>query len=150
MISAKKQEILFYKLCNYEVTKEKLMKMDDKEFKKIGISGFRLKYIRNTINSDIDFEKLSEYSDEKIYEILTSIKGIGTWTVEMVLLFGMSRSHVISYKDLIIINGLKQLYKLENISLSKFNEIVSTFNGFESIVSINLWSYIEKGYYKKH
>ena len=109
--TAKKQEILFYKLCNYEVTKEKLMKMDDKEFKKIGISGFRLKYIRNTINSDIDFEKLSEYSDEKIYEILTSIKGIGTWTVEMVLLFGMSRSHVISYKDLIIINGLKQLYK---------------------------------------
>ena len=148
--TAKKQEILFYKLCNYEVTKEKLMKMDDKEFKKIGISGFRLKYIRNTINSDIDFVKLSEYSDEKIYEILTSIKGIGTWTVEMVLLFGMSRSHVISYKDLIIINGLKQLYKLENISLSKFNEIVSTFNGFESIVSINLWSYIEKGYYKKH
>lgn len=148
--TAKKQELLFYKLCDYEVNQEKLMKIDDKELKKIGISGFRLKYIRNVVNSDIDFERLSEYSDDKIYEILTSIKGIGTWTVEMVLLFGMSRSHVISYKDLIIINGLKQLYGLDDISMSKFNEIVSTFNNFESIVSINLWYYIEKEYYKKY
>ena len=146
--TAKKQEILLYKMCNYVVTKEKLSKIDDKDFKKLGISGFRLKYIRNVINSNIDFESLVEYDNEKIYEILMEIKGIGTWTVEMVLLFGLGRKHVISYKDLIIINGLKKIYLLEEISFDKFNEIVSTFKGFESIVSMNLWKYVEEKYYE--
>ncbi len=148
--TAKKQEMLLYKMCNYEVTKEKLRKIPDNNLKKIGISGFRLNYIRNVINSDIDFESLIKYEDEEIYKILTSIKGIGSWTVEMVLLFGFGRKHVISYKDLIIINGLKKIYSLDEISVNKFNEIVSTFNGFESIASMNLWKYIEEKYYEKH
>ena len=145
--TALNQETMLAVLCDFDLSREKLSKIEDKKLIEIGLNGPRLKYIRNLVNHDFDYQKLYEMDDQEVYQELIKIKGIGSWTIEMTMLFALDSKRIISYKDLIIINGIKHLYGLEQLSLQDFNEIVKDFAGFETIVSMNLWAYIEQGYY---
>ena len=55
-------------------------------------------------------------SDEDAIHALSSLKGIGVWTAEMILLFCLQRPDVFSYDDLAIQRGLRMVYRHREIS----------------------------------
>ncbi len=147
--TAFKQETKLARACGFHVTKQSLERIEPSQWIALGLNGPRMKTIKRLMAFDLDEARYKEMEDDDIYQELTQIKGIGSWTVEMMLLFGLKREDVISYKDMIIVNGLKHLYQLESLSKSEFDDIVKSLKGFESIASMNLWQYMEKGFYKQ-
>lgn len=112
-----------------------------------GMSFRKANYIQNAVNAylnkEIDFDLLPTMSDQEIIDTLVKLPGIGTWTVEMLLIFSLNRYDVISYKDLGIIRGMKRLYNKDEITKEQFAKYKKRYSPYGSIASLYLW-YISK------
>ena len=63
--------------------------------------------------------KMKEMSDEEIIEILTSVKGIGRWTVEMILMFKLGRQDVMPPTDLGVRKGYSIIFGPKDLATPK-------------------------------
>ena len=72
---------------------------------------------RKAASGELDLEQLPQCSDKEIIDQLVSLKGIGVWTAEMILLFCLQRPDVFSYGDLAILRGLRMVYHLSLIHI---------------------------------
>ena len=72
----------------------------DSELRAIGLSRQKIHYLKSLANSNIKYEELDKFSNEKIINLLTSIKGIGQWTAEIYLIFSLKREDVFPAGDL--------------------------------------------------
>ena len=83
----------------------------------LGLSNAKVAYIHNVsrfaIERGMSPKQLSKLSNEEVIEYLTEVKGVGRWTVEMLLMFSMKREDVFAVDDLGIQQGMIKLYKLE-------------------------------------
>jgi DNA-3-methyladenine glycosylase II len=83
----------------------------------IGLSNAKATYIQNVcsffIAEKITDAKLHKMSNAEIIKLLTQIKGIGSWTVEMILMFSMCREDVFAVDDLAIQQTMCKLYKID-------------------------------------
>ncbi|MDB5192826.1 MAG: DNA-3-methyladenine glycosylase 2 family protein [Segetibacter sp.] len=83
----------------------------------IGLSNAKTTYVHNVaafcIEHKITDKKLLALSNEEIIDLLTQIKGVGKWTVEMLLMFSLGREDVFSIDDFGIQTAMVNLYKLD-------------------------------------
>lgn len=87
-----------------------------------------------------DLEGIWQKSDEKAIQELSSLKGIGVWTAEMILLFCMQRPDVLSYDDLAIQRGLRMVYHHRKIDRGLFEKYRRRFSPYGSVASLYLWA----------
>jgi DNA-3-methyladenine glycosylase II len=83
----------------------------------IGLSNAKANYVLNVSNFFID-EKITDarfykMSNEEVIKYLTRIKGVGQWTVEMILMFTLGREDVFAVDDLGIQQAICKLYKID-------------------------------------
>lgn len=82
----------------------------------IGLSNAKVGYVQNVarfcIDKKINDRKLLSLSNEAIIEMLVQIKGVGKWTVEMLLMFTLGREDVFAVDDLGIQQAMAKAYKL--------------------------------------
>ena len=94
------------------LTPEALSLASDEALRAAGLSANKLASLRDltgkVLDGSIDFPRLAPLSDEAIIERLTSVRGIGTWTAEMFLMFELRRLDVWPVDDL----GVRQGYGL--------------------------------------
>jgi DNA-3-methyladenine glycosylase II len=85
-------------------------------------------------------QALDDLGDEEIIERLTAVRGIGRWTVEMMLMFHMQRPDVLPVDDFGIRNGFRLAYGLKGMptpkALAQFGE---RWKPFRSIAAWYLW-----------
>lgn len=83
----------------------------------IGLSNAKANYVLNVanffINEKITDAKLHKMSNEELIKYLTQIKGVGQWTVEMILMFTLGREDVFAVDDLGIQQAICKLYKID-------------------------------------
>jgi DNA-3-methyladenine glycosylase II len=83
----------------------------------IGLSNAKVSYVRNVaefcIEHKITDKKLLAMENDQIIELLVQIKGIGKWSVEMLLMFTLGREDVFAVDDLGIQQAMTKLYKLD-------------------------------------
>jgi DNA-3-methyladenine glycosylase II len=93
---------------------EEVAVADVERLRSCGLSIQKATYIRGLAEHVLDglptMEQLWDMPDEAIVEELTKVKGIGRWTVEMLLLFRMGRMDVWPVDDLGVRSGLRKLY----------------------------------------
>lgn len=95
-------------------------------------------------------EKLALQSDQEIMDTLIKIRGIGRWTVENFLLFGLGRPNLFPKADIGIQNAIKKLYKLEQKPTQEEMETYSkNWSPYLSYASLYLWRSVEKRSEKK-
>lgn len=118
------------------------------QLRKIKMSGRKAEYIidfaREIVDHGLDLEALKRESDEEIFHRLTKVRGIGKWTVENFLLFGLGRPNLFPMADIGIQNALKKLYQLERKPTNE--EMAHYIKGWEpylSYASLYLWRSIE-------
>jgi len=92
------------------------------------------------LNNQFDLSKLTNLSDEEVIIQLSSLKGIGKWTAEMIMIFSMERLNIISWDDLAIRRGLMILYNLDNLSKEEFNMYQLRYSPYASVASLYLWA----------
>lgn len=133
-----------------EITATALYKLGIDEIQSCGLSFRKTNYIKEitdkVINNHLDLESLKQLGDEEVIKELIKLKGIGKWTAEMILIFSLLRTDILSYDDLAIQRGLRMLYNLENIDKDVFNQFKNIYSPYGSIASIYLWEISSGGY----
>lgn len=87
-----------------------------------------------------DLHAVEHMSDEDAIRELSTLKGIGVWTAEMILLFCMQRPDIFSYDDLAIQRGLRMVYHHRSIDRRLFEKYRRRFHPYCSVASLYLWA----------
>jgi DNA-3-methyladenine glycosylase II len=103
----------------------------------------------NTILTIANHYSSGQFSDEsfmamgdcEIEKALCSIKGIGPWTVEMVLIFSLARPDYFSVEDIGLRRGVEEWYKIDRNKKKEINEYMKKYSPYRSILSWYLWTY---------
>ena len=108
----------FQAACGEQVAPWNVMKLSDETLRGCGLSRQKAGYLRNVaefaIAHNLDTEHLSNLTDKDVIEFLTRIKGVGRWTVEMLLIFVLDRPDVFPVDDLGIQNAMRRLYRMRS------------------------------------
>ena len=131
---------------------KEVIEIDDTRLKEIGISGMKVNYIKNVYryfqNNKIDFKK---FKDNEVINMLTEIKGVGSWTAEMFLIFILFREDIFSKKDLALLNSIKKNYNIDDLSNEKLDFLIDSWKPYNTFASLLLWKSIEENiFYEKY
>ena len=145
-ISTKAQETIWRRTLERvgEVNAENICRMDIEQLQSLGISFRKAEYIedfaKNVSDGSFDLENIRNLSDEDAIRSLSSLKGIGVWTAEMLLLFCLQRPNVFSYDDLAIRRGLRLVYHHRKIDRELFEKYRRRFTPYCSVASLYFWA----------
>ena len=121
-----------------------LSQLSVEDIQSCGMSMRKASYIKNiaeaALTKTVDFDALPCKTDQEIIQALTTIKGVGVWTAEMLLIFSLMRPNVVSYGDLAIRRGMMQLYGLPDLSRAQFLKYAKRYSPYGSVASLYLWA----------
>jgi DNA-3-methyladenine glycosylase II len=130
---------------------ESLLSKDHDLLRGIGLSNNKARYVKNVaefkLANDMSFDYLQSFDDKHIIDYLTQIKGVGKWTVQMILMFPMDRPNVFPVDDLGIQNAMKSLYKInleKNELKRRMKEIAGVWDPYKTVASKYLWQLGDK------
>lgn len=132
-----------------EPTVIKVLGTDPTVLRGIGLSNNKVSYILNVaefcIENKITDKKLQQMDNASIIELLTEIKGVGKWTVEMLLMFSLGREDVFAVDDLGIQQAMIRLYKLDNTDKKALKEkmlqLSEKWSPYRTYACIHLWQW---------
>lgn len=149
-LSTKVAKIIFNRFTDLFVDgypkAKQLLITEHETLRGIGLSNNKVNYVKNvaefSLENDITFDYLQLKSDENIISYLTQIKGVGKWTVQMILMFPMDRPNVFPVDDLGIQNVMKKMYQidLEKKELkNKLVEIANNWHPYQTLACKYIW-----------
>ena len=101
------------------------------------LKGIATSTVSGIVPSRMDAEAMT---DNDLIERLVTLKGIGRWTVEMLLMFTLERMDILPADDLGIVEGYKRLKKLEAAPMPKeMTEIAKRYSPYRTMASWYLW-----------
>lgn len=132
---------------------ESLLEVSEKRLRGIGLSAVKASYVHNVARffddlrlDDNSFEKLD---DESIVELLTQIKGIGRWTVEMLLMFSLGRKDVFPLDDYGIRKSMEDRFSIKSRSAGelkqKMADLSSEWSPYRTYAALHLWRAKDQG-----
>lgn len=126
------------------ITPKSISQADVSKIQVCGMSQKKAGYIKGiaeaAISGEVDFNLLHTMADEEIIKKLSSLRGVGEWTAEMLLIFSLNRPNVVSYKDLAIRRGMMNLYGLKELPKEKFEKYKKRYSPYGSVASLYLWA----------
>jgi DNA-3-methyladenine glycosylase II len=129
-------------------TPEALLELSDDALRGAGLSRQKLGYMRDLsrkmLDRSINTAGLRDMSDDEIVAELTKIKGIGRWTVEMLLIFRLTRPDVFPAGDLGIVKAVQKAYNLRKTpDVTRLHAIAERWRPYRSVASWYLWASLE-------
>ena len=111
-------------LCKGTINAKKLIKLDEIALREIGVSGAKTRTLKGiagaVVDNSIPIDSINEiHDDQEIYDKLTSLWGIGRWTVEMFMMFQLGRLDVWPTGDLAVRRGWDMIHKNKEETLAK-------------------------------
>ena len=137
-------------LAGGKVTPSKILKISEPAMREAGVSGAKYKTIQGLADAAqskrININKLHEIeSDQEIFDQLTSLWGIGPWTVDMFMMFQLGRLDIWPTGDLGVRRGYEKIYKLKaEITPKELDKKGDKFKPYRSIVAWYCWRALEK------
>lgn len=145
-ISTKAQQSIWNKM-NDElggVDADKLLALGRDRLQQFGITFKKTDYILDFAgkvkSGEFDLDSIYTMSDEEVIRQLSSLKGVGVWTAEMLLLFCLQRPDVFSFGDLAILRGIRMVYHHREVSRERFEKYRRRFSPYCSVASLYLWA----------
>ncbi len=126
-----------------------ILNSDDELMRSLGLSYSKIRYIKNVAafgqQYNLSFKKLDGMDNAALIQHLTQIKGVGKWTVEMLLIFGLARQDVFSALDGGIQQAMIHLYGLEYNNrkdlMQQMEAIAEQWAPYRSFACLHLWKW---------
>ena len=126
-----------------EITPQSIVGARVEDLRKCGMSERKAGYIRGVgeavVCGEVDFDAFDTMDDHEIIKELTTLKGVGIWTAEMLLIFSLQRPDVVSWGDLAIRRGMMKLYDVDDLTREEFQMYRKRYSPFGSVASLYLW-----------
>jgi len=128
------------------ITPHAILRLSDEEMRACFVSRQKMGYIRGLAlaltDGSIHLPELAEKPDDEVRGILTTLKGIGNWTVDVYLMFVLQRADIFPVGDLAAVNALKRVKQLaSSVGREEVLEISENWKPFRSVASMMLWHY---------
>lgn len=113
------------------------------ELKALGMTARKAEYIQTLAkdieNGSVNLEKLRDMDDQQALKYLLKIKGVGVWTAEMVLMFGLGRRDIFSWLDIAVRRGVMRIHHLDSIDEDTFEKYRKLYTPYGSTASLYFW-----------
>lgn len=127
----------------------RILEMPVAKIKAIGISQSKANYIHNVaefiVTRKITAAKLDKMTDDEVIDLLSEIKGVGRWTVEMLLIFVMGREDVFAVDDLGIQKGMIEIFSLHDLPKKELRQkmwdLSLRWSPYRSYVCLHMWKF---------
>ena len=115
-----------------------------------GLSQQKSGYLKNVAgfalqDDGLNYQRLKRKSDVELIDHLTQIKGVGRWTVEMLLMFSFDRKDIFACDDLGIQQAMKKLYSLHDLQgrqlKTQMLQISERWRPYRTVVCKYLWQW---------
>ena len=126
-------------------TPQQLLAAPFDDLRACGFSGRKIETIQGIASATISgvvpsFAVAQTMTDEALIKQLVSLKGIGQWTVEMLLMFTLARMDILPADDFGVVQGYKRLKKREAAPKRKeMAEIAQAWAPHRTVASWYLW-----------
>jgi len=121
---------------------QEIMTIDEVLLRSVGISRQKISYLRSLsefiVADRIILDTLKDMPDEQVMSHLTTVKGIGRWTAEMMLIFSLGREDVFSVGDLGLRTAVSRIYGVDREDKVKIEKISQTWSPYRSLASLYL------------
>ena len=132
-------------LAQGRVVPARIAAISEKDMRAAGVSGAKFKTIQGlagaALTKKIKINQLHKVdSDEEIFQQLTSLWGIGPWTVDMFMMFQLGRLDIWPTGDLGVRRGYEKIYRLsEEITPAALEKKGEKFRPYRSVVAWYCW-----------
>ena len=132
-----------------EPTPQQVLDTPAATLRSIGLSNAKVSYVHNvarfTVEEKLTDQKLQQMSNEEVLAYLTQIKGVGRWTVEMLLMFYLGREDVFAVDDLGLQQSMIKLYRLDTSDKKALRQrllqISAKWSPYRTYASRYLWAW---------
>ena len=114
------------------------------DMRSCGLAGAKCRYIKSI--SEVCFESpdflndLISKTDDEVIEELVNLNGVGEWTAQMFLMFGLNRIDIFAPNDVGLLNGIRHVYFDGEISnISEIQDVVKKWKPYRTIGSWYMW-----------
>lgn len=147
MLSVKSAAAIFgrFKTLMDEVTPENILKVKDEDFRNIGLSFSKIKYIKNISKAikenELDLVALNKLDNESAIKELTKIKGVGDWTANIYLMSCMKRADIWPYGDNALALAVQKYHNLKEYpSKKELIEIGNKYKPWRTMAAFIYWN----------
>lgn len=122
------------------------LKVED--LRELQFSGRKAEYVigiaQGIVNGTLNMESLEHKTDDEVMKELIQLRGVGPWTVQNLLLFGLGRPNLFPMADIGLQNALKKLYGLDRKpTMEEMESYIKDWEPYLSYASLYLWRSIE-------
>lgn len=152
-LSTKVADVIFRRFLELydgkEPTPQQILDTPFETLRGVGLSNAKVSYVQNVaqyiLDHKVDDKQFYKMTNEEIIEFLTKIKGVGKWTVEMLLMFTLGREDVFAVDDLGIQQAMAKVYKLGMTDKKGLREkmlkISAKWSPYRTYACFYLWKY---------
>jgi DNA-3-methyladenine glycosylase II len=143
-LSGKAADTIWRRLSSrFALEPEVLYRAALEDLRAVGLSSAKARYVQDLSRFALEggLQGLEHHSDEALIAHLTQVKGIGVWTVQMFLMFGLGRPDVWPVLDLGIRKGAQKLYGV--IERDELEALGERFRPYRSHAAWYLWRALE-------
>lgn len=145
-ISAKVHHALWRRIKeeNGRLTPESVLALGRDRVKGYGLSWRKADYIlefaAKAASGEFPLEAIHSMTDAEAIAALSSLRGVGVWTAEMILLFSERRLDIFAYDDLAIRRGICMVYHHKTLPRERFERYRKRFSPYGSVASLYFWA----------
>lgn len=144
-LSVKAADTIYGRLkeaCGGKITPESIQAASLPKMRKAGLSAAKaktLKELAKAVRGGLVLSSLRAKPPEEATEALVKIWGIGPWTAEMFLIFGLGHPDIFAPGDLGLVRSIENLYGIKNPSRAKLEKIAACWSPHRSLACRILW-----------
>ena len=138
----------FKKVCKGKITPVTVNKKRTSELKKCGLSRQKVKGIKELskkfLNKEFNPNLIKNMSDEEAIVYLSTLRQIGRWSAEMILLFTFNRKNIWPIQDIGLLRAISNNYKKKYLPPKTFvTKLKKKFTPYCSVATWYLWRSID-------
>ena len=138
----------FKKKCENKINPKKVSKLTFYQIKSCGLSRQKVLGIRSLaqkiLNKSFEPKLIKKMNDDEAIEYLSSLRQIGRWSAEMILLFTYNRSNIWPIQDIGLLRAISKNYKKRYLPPEKFVMLLKKkFSPYCSVATWYLWRSID-------
>ncbi len=128
---------------------EQVLQAPTEELRSLGLSGQKIKYLkdlaeRSQPGGSLDLSALNTLDDQEVVVALVQVRGIGVWTAQMFLIFGLGRPDVWAVGDLGLRRAVQTIYGMDELpSFAEMEEIGEPWSPYRTVASFYLWQSLQ-------
>lgn len=130
-----------------KVTPQNLLTLTDEELRGCYFSRQKIGYVRELaealVSRKLDLKSLEKEEDEVVRRELTSLKGIGNWTVDIYLLHALQRTDIFPLGDLALVKAI-QMMQQDQLTKAEMLQEAEAWRPLRSVATMILWHYYIK------